>query len=95
VSDRAVYHLARALVLHRSPRLGERVERYFALTLLSRNLTAAAVVVAGMLVWFGYWGWAVAWVATAGAFLLQYRRFVRTERRAVFGAAAVLLVTQD
>ena len=93
VLEGAKYHLARALVIHRSPGLAERVERYFALVILSRNLTVAFAVVAVLLVISGHRVWAVAWGAAALAFWRQHERFANTESNAVFGAAFVVMGT--
>jgi hypothetical protein len=91
--DRASYHLSRALVVHQSSALGERIERYFALIILTRNLTVACVVVTALLVRSAHLGWAAAWAGAAAAFFFQHRRFGQTEGKAVFGATVVVLAT--
>jgi hypothetical protein len=87
----ASYHLSRAMVVHHSSALGERVERYFALVILTRNLTVACAGVAIGLLFSAELKWAAIWAVTAVLFWYQYRRFLKTEARAVFGAATVVL----
>lgn len=87
----ASYHLARALVIHHSPGLGERVERYFALLILSRNLVMASIVVTALLVRSSELAWGAAWAVAAVAFFIQHGRFCETEGKAVFGAAFTIL----
>ncbi len=92
LDEPASYHLSRALVVHESSRLSERIERYFALIILTRNLSVACVCVAALLVHSAHLGWAAGWAGAAVAFFFQHRRFAKTEGKAVFGATVVVLV---
>jgi hypothetical protein len=93
VPDGSSYHLLRGLVVHHSKAHGERVERYFALMILTRNLTLACGGVAAVLLLSTELVWAALWAAAAIAFYVHYSRFLKTEAMAVFGAAAVILMT--
>jgi hypothetical protein len=85
------YHLCRVLVIETCPRSNERIERYFALTLLARNLTVAFVLLLLFVAWAGYYAWAGVFAAGAGLFAYQHFQFEGTLERAVFRTAFVAL----
>jgi len=86
------YHLSHALAIERCPRLGERIERYFALSLLMRNMTAAAFFAMLILAWTAQWSWAVLCAGFVGLFAYQHAQFDGTLQRAVFRTALVALM---
>jgi hypothetical protein len=85
------YHLCRVLVIEACPRSNERIERYFALTLLARNLTVAFVLLLLFMMWAGYYVWAGVFAVGAGLFAYQHFQFDGTLERAVFRTAFVAL----
>ena len=85
------YHLARELVTERCPRSSERIDRLFALTLLTRNMSMALLVAVWPLVSSGHRHWSYLSLMAAGLFAFQHYRFEGTHESAVFRAAFVAL----
>ena len=87
--DRQELELIRGLVAERCPRLSDRIDRYFALGLLTRNMSVACFAAGVILEWTRHigWGWLV-W-GSAVLFAFQHFRFDQTFKDAVFRAGFV------
>jgi hypothetical protein len=83
------FQLARVLVAERCPRSSDRIDRYFALVLLTRNMAVACLAAGVTVAWARHWGWGGLFLVSALLFGWQHFRFHQTFRDAVFRAAFV------
>jgi hypothetical protein len=81
------YHLCHALAIEACPRSSDRIERYFALALLMRNLASASLLSMLLVGFVGHYAWGGVYALLAGLFGYQHFRFEATLRRTVFRTA--------
>ena len=87
--DRQELDLIRGLVAERCPRLSDRIDRYFALGLLTRNMAVACFAAFVMLEWTRHIGWGWLFFGSAVLFAFQHFRFDQTFKDAIFRAGFV------
>jgi hypothetical protein len=81
------YHLSQALAIEACPRSSDRIERYFALALLMRNLSVAALLSMLLTGSVGLYRWAGVCAILVGLFTYQHFQFEATRRGTLFRAA--------
>jgi hypothetical protein len=89
------YHLSHALAIESCPRSSERIERYFALALLMRNLACATLISALIIGSAGLYRWAGLFAILVGLFVYQHDRFEATLERTVFRTAFLVFTLPE